>query len=68
MVGILKRLFSRTFAVIERAEKIQTETTLLHQRARATLDGENHWFLRVQGEREVPSRTFECREVDDNAE
>ena len=46
MVGILKRLFSRTFNVIERAEALQVQTNLIHQRAKATIDGETEWMLR----------------------
>ena len=68
MVGILKRMFSRTFKVIERAEQVDLETNLLCQRVRATIDGENDWFLRLPTNRAALPRTFECREVDESEE
>jgi len=65
-VGILKNIFSRTFRIIERAEEVDLETSLLFQKAKATIDGENDWFLRFP--RESIHRTFECREVDEGEE
>jgi len=65
---ILKRLFSRSYKIIERAEAVQLETNLLHMNVRATINGEDDWFLRLPGKRIVVTRILECREIDPNAE